>query len=113
LYSFKQRSRIKNQEQFKYVFSVGKKFYTKGFIIYLVSTENSVSSYGFIAGKKVGNAVKRNRSKRLLREIVRLNQSKLIKGYNMVLIAKHLIFNYSFEDLNVDFLTGLAKLDAL
>lgn len=42
--------------------------------------------YGFVAGKRIGNAVVRNRVKRLLREIARATPT--VSGWDIVLIAR-------------------------
>jgi ribonuclease P protein component len=44
--------------------------------------------YAFIAGKKVGNAVERNRSKRLCREVIRARHPRLAPGYDVVVIVR-------------------------
>lgn len=43
---------------------------------------------GFVAGKSVGSAVDRNRTKRLLREAVRASAARLAPGWDVVLIAR-------------------------
>lgn len=44
--------------------------------------------YGFITGKNLGNAVKRNRVRRLIREAVRLQHSQWQQGYDVVFVAR-------------------------
>lgn len=43
---------------------------------------------GFIAGKKVGGAVQRNRARRMIREAVRARLPHLKVGYDLVWIAR-------------------------
>jgi ribonuclease P protein component len=45
--------------------------------------------YGFAAGKRVGNAVARNRAKRVLREVARRLHPSLREGYDIVFIARN------------------------
>ncbi len=43
---------------------------------------------GYAAGRSVGNAVKRNRAKRLLRESVRSQAAPIAPGWDLILIAR-------------------------
>ncbi len=66
----------------------GKRSYTGHFIAIARENELGITRLGVTASKKVGNAVKRNRAKRLIREFYRLNKARLPKGYDIVIIAK-------------------------
>ena len=67
---------------------------------------------GFTCSKKVGNAVARNRAKRRLREIARLDLPHLAKsGHDYVLIGKKSVTaNRDFKALRTEFAKALGKL---
>jgi ribonuclease P protein component len=57
----------------------------------------SLSRYGFSVTKKVGKAVQRNRVKRLLREIMRVQSLK--PGWDIVFIARPAAVNTDYHQL--------------
>ena len=89
--------RMQKKSNFRTVFAQGISYPSRYVVIYIF--KQSPTKYGFIASKKVGNAVKRNRAKRLLREAVRLNLAGLKNEYQMILIARGTIINASFEEV--------------
>ena len=59
-------------------------------LLVLIAIENqlSITRIGVAAGKSVGNAVKRNRAKRLIRAAARELYPQVESGYDLVLIAR-------------------------
>ncbi len=55
------------------------------------------SRFGVSAGKSVGNAVKRNRAKRLLRAAIQEFYSKIEPGWDIVLIARKPLVNATMD----------------
>jgi ribonuclease P protein component len=66
---------------------------------------------GFTATKKIGNAVVRNRVKRRLRELARLQLSSAARpGHDYVLIGRASSFGRGFPDLEKDLVSALKRL---
>ncbi len=63
----------------------------------------NIPRLGIIVSKKVGNAVKRNRVKRVVRAFFRLNKA-LIQKLDYIFIAKNNIDNISYKQLRDELL---------
>jgi ribonuclease P protein component len=63
---------------------------------------------GVVAGRAVGNAVARNRAKRRLREAVRMIQSTLQPGWDLILIARLPLVSAAHDDV-IDALRTLLR----
>jgi len=84
-----------------------KKHVTPGFILQVHHRDDKdPARVGFTASKKVGNAVKRNKAKRRLRELARLTLKPLARpGTDYVLIARAATLNRPFNRLQEDLRT--------
>ena len=99
---------IKKPSEFDEIFRSGERLSSENFL--LVTKESEGLKFGFTVSKKIQGAVKRNREKRRLREIVRLNQADLPNNKSIVLMAKPGIEQTKFERLNKEFVDLLKKL---
>ena len=70
------------------VYQQGVRSYSEHFTIIECKNQTGISRLGITVSKKVGNAVQRNRIKRLIREYFRLNRSRLSTPRDIVIIAK-------------------------
>lgn len=69
----------------------------------------STHRLGVVTSSKIGNAVVRNRARRLLREAFRLHQHDLTQPLDLVLVARASIVGKPFAAVEKDFLTTLGK----
>lgn len=64
-------------------------FCSLGFaVLYAMPNQRAENRLGITAGKKIGNAVKRNRAKRLIREAYRAVEADLPIGLDIVVVAR-------------------------
>jgi len=77
---------LTRKTQFTLVYNEGKTWSGREIVVKALPNGLSSSRHGFTVSKRVGNAVVRNRVKRLLREIVR--QTPLQPGWDIIFIAR-------------------------
>ena len=86
--------RIKKNADFQKIFNKGKKVFSPNFTLLYFSAP--MLALGVAVSKKHGNAVKRNRIKRLLRAAFAETSDVLDKAYSVILIPK-VGGEYAFE----------------
>ena len=72
---------------------------TGNFLILLKTNQLPQPRLGITVTKKVGSAVTRNRIKRNIREFFRLNQTRLPRGHDIVVIAHPGAAGLDYHDL--------------
>ena len=95
---------------FRELYKNGKKFYCKLFIIFVLPNDLDYNRIGITVSKKIGNAVIRNKVRRRIREVVRLNTSALGKGLDIAIVAKREITRVKYAEICKSFLYLAGKL---
>mgnify|MGYP000111067487 CR=1 FL=1 len=72
-------------------------------ILWLREADDSSLRLGVVASKKVGNAVARNRAKRRIRELFRLNQHQLHGSSDLLFVARRSILEADWDQLQHEF----------
>lgn len=77
-------------------------------VLYARKNRTKENRVGITVSKKLGGAVVRNRTRRRLREIYRLNESKFRPGWDLVVVARSRAVEADFDRLTQSYL-NLAK----
>jgi len=85
---FRRRDRLQKRYQFQQTQLSGRRIHTPHFLIVVQANALQNTRLGITVTKKVGNAVQRNRIKRVVREVFRRNRSMFPLGHDLVFIAK-------------------------
>ena len=107
-FGYPREHRIIASSGFATVRRTGRRFVTRSFILYIAPASEGVSRLGIIASKKVGNAVARNRAKRVLREVFRLNREHLGLPVDVVAIVRRGSRRPDYWRYEKDYLYGIS-----
>jgi len=80
--------RLKRRRDFRRVQGSGVRAHTRHFVLALAPSPHGPGRVGITVTRKVGNAVERNRVKRLVREVFRRHRTWFPPGMDVVFIAK-------------------------
>ena len=72
-----------------------------------------VSRFGFVASRRVGKAVQRNRARRLLREVIRHHMAEIEPGWDCLFIVRNEMPGASFGEVETAVLSLLSRLQLL
>lgn len=95
---------LKKNHEFRRLYSKGKSKASPWLVVYCRKNRQEISRIGFTVGTKLGHAVTRNRVRRRLREIYRLNEDRFAPGYDIVVVARVRAAHAEFSELRDSFL---------
>ena len=90
---------VKSHEDFNTIINTGKKTTGRGLIIFQKSKDYPKPNFGIAVGKKLGNAVVRNKFKRRFRNIIDNNKELFSNYNNYIIMIKKEALNVSYEKL--------------
>jgi ribonuclease P protein component len=97
--TFGRDERVRKRQDYLRIYEQGVRRHSRRFTIITCRNSSGIRRLGIAVSKKTGNAVQRNRVKRLLREFFRLNKSRLPASQDIVIIAKKGILPLSYRDV--------------
>jgi ribonuclease P protein component len=88
LRTFPKAARLRRRREFLSLQREGRRRHTAHLVVIRRASNGPISRVGVTVSSRVGNAVTRNRIKRLLREIFRRHRTELVPPQDIVIIAK-------------------------
>ena len=104
---------LKKNYEFHRLYAKGKSAATAFLVVYVRRSKRPGNRIGFTVSTKLGNAVKRNRIRRRLREIYRLHETEIVRGTEMVVVARGRAVTATYRQLEAAFLSACGRLGVL
>ena len=101
---------LKQNHEFRRLYNKGKSAVSPYFAVYCRRTGRPISRLGITTGVKLGNAVKRNRARRRIRELYRTREGTLLPGYDIVVVARSRVIYGRYAELERSFGQLMKKL---
>jgi ribonuclease P protein component len=102
---------LKQNHEFRRLYNKGKSAVSPYFAVYCRKNHRPMSRLGITTGVKLGNAVKRNRVRRRIRELYRTNEQNILSGYDIVVVARTRAIFAKYSDLEQSFRKLMKKLE--
>jgi ribonuclease P protein component len=90
---------LRASRDIEYVKEHGRRLSTACFNLLVCRTEARISRVGIVVGKRFGIAVRRNRVKRLFRELARQVRDEMVSDYSLLVFPKREALTLPFEEL--------------
>lgn len=90
--------RIRQNRDYRRIYSAGRRFSNRAGLMYVVRTKREPVRIGFVTTKRIGNAVARNRARRLMKEVYRLHRHELSSHYEAILLAAAFLTTATYSE---------------
>lgn len=90
---------LRRKQDFKAIYNKGKSIGERYVVLFCKKNNLTYNRTAFLASKKVGNSVLRNRARRLMKESYRELEENLESGYDLIWIARNTICNLKCADV--------------
>ena len=90
---------LRNRQDFTRLYNKGKSSGSKYVVLLCLKNGLDHNRKAFVSSKKVGNAVQRNRARRLMREALRPLEESFKSGYDYIFIARSTINDSKCADV--------------
>lgn len=107
------RVTLKQNSDFRRLYAKGKTAATPYLVLYARRNRLGRNRTGYTVSVKLGKAVTRNRARRRLREVYRLNAPALKEGWDLVIVARRRCVDAPWAKLNAAFLRACGELGLL
>ena len=100
---------VKSNIAFNEILNKGKKVANNYFLLFSLEKEEEKPKFAVAVGKKIGNAVVRNKFKRRTRALIDKNRKLFENNYNYIIMIRKECLGKSFSDLEDHFIDLLRK----
>jgi ribonuclease P protein component len=105
---FRREQRLLRRADFDRVFQQGRRVYVRGIVLHWMASPAGRARLGLVTSRRFGNAVRRNRARRLVREAFRLDQH-LIPPLDLVVLPQPGAFPDELEGVRGALKEALAR----
>lgn len=90
---------LKENRDFRRIYKRGRAFVGREVVVYCLKNRSASNRIGITTGKKLGNAVERNRAKRVIREAYRLLEERTRTGWDFVFVARNRSLRIKMDEM--------------
>ena len=100
---------LRKDADFDNVYKRGRSVGERYVVVFYIKNHRDINRTCSLASKKVGNSVRRNRARRLMRESYRLMKDRLPIGYDSIIIARNTITGRTFFEVDKSIKRAFSK----
>jgi ribonuclease P protein component len=100
---------LRDKRDFDRLYRKGSKVHGRHLVIIFARNDKGYTRKAFLASKKVGNAVARNRARRLMKEAFRSVAPRVRQGYDIIFVARSTITSAGCPQVTKTMTASLTK----